>query len=650
MINILRKSALSRRPTPRRWPRFESLERRDTPATFAPNATAVDGATDSLRAAVIAANSNGQDNTITLQAAVYPLTIANKGGQENGAAEGDLDLTGANHTLTLEGAGTARTTIDAGKLDRVFQVFKDVTVVLRNLTLRNGRTQDGGVVGIPVTGTPGLGGGILNAGKLTLDQVVVTDCAAFGNNGADGVSIGTSAAFGQSGTLGAGGGIENVGTLTLIQSTIKDCIAVGGNGGMGAPGLLQDGSGGRGGGGHGGGVESFGSLTIVQSTLSGNRAFGGNGGKGAVKFHDNGFAGGNGGEARGGGLFLAPGLGQATLMNTTIAANSVAGGVGAQGGDGDSTGAAPGVGDGTQGGTGGNGGFGLGGGVYTEQAVILANSTVALNEAHGGLAGPGGVPGVGATIGFPGADGHRGVANAGGIRTIIQTPTDNAALTSLSSLIAGNMDDTSTFPDMQGTFASVSNTLLQDVDGATGITGGKSGNIVGQDPRLGPLQDNGGPTATIALLAGSPAINAGANPLNLTVDQRGFSTRAVGGSADIGAFETGATAPPPGGGPGGGGSGSGSGSGAVTVQHITVAIVKQKRRRLLAIRDAATGTLKFNETLGGRFRGKVNVTTRDVNHDNFDDAIVQAPGGKKKPGPVRVFSGKDGSVLPSSLA
>ena len=57
-----------------------------------------------------------------------------------------------------------------------------------------------------------------------------------------------------------------------------------------------------------------------------------------------------------------------------------------------------------------------------------------------------------------------------------------------------------------------------------------NGNIVGLDPLLDPagLKDNGGPTQTIALLPGSPAINAGdpdvcANPPVNGVDQRGYA-------------------------------------------------------------------------------------------------------------------------------
>jgi hypothetical protein len=48
----------------------------------------------------------------------------------------------------------------------------------------------------------------------------------------------------------------------------------------------------------------------------------------------------------------------------------------------------------------------------------------------------------------------------------------------------------------------------------TGLGNGVNGNLVGSaaapiDPQLGPLQDNGGPTQTMALRPGSPALNAG---------------------------------------------------------------------------------------------------------------------------------------------
>jgi len=67
-----------------------------------------------------------------------------------------------------------------------------------------------------------------------------------------------------------------------------------------------------------------------------------------------------------------------------------------------------------------------------------------------------------------------------------------------------------------------------------------TGDQVNTDPKLGPLQDNGGPTFTQELLSGSPAIDAGdpnfTPPLNY--DQRGSSyDRVVNGRIDIGAFE-----------------------------------------------------------------------------------------------------------------
>jgi len=62
------------------------------------------------------------------------------------------------------------------------------------------------------------------------------------------------------------------------------------------------------------------------------------------------------------------------------------------------------------------------------------------------------------------------------------------------------------------------------------------------EPKLGPLADNGGPTLTMALLPGSPAIDAGDTSLAPATDQRGFP-RPAGLAADIGAFEYGSVMP-----------------------------------------------------------------------------------------------------------
>ena len=93
--------------------------------------------------------------------------------------------------------------------------------------------------------------------------------------------------------------------------------------------------------------------------------------------------------------------------------------------------------------------------------------------------------------------------------------------------------------------------LIGIADGSQGF-GASHGDLVGTtasplDPRLGPLQDNGGPTPTMALLPGSPALNAGDNSAQSVVgsfDQRGQGfARVASGAIDIGAFEAQPTTP-----------------------------------------------------------------------------------------------------------
>ncbi len=85
---------------------------------------------------------------------------------------------------------------------------------------------------------------------------------------------------------------------------------------------------------------------------------------------------------------------------------------------------------------------------------------------------------------------------------------------------------------------NVSNSLVETTGGDHGVTDGVDGNIVEQDPLLGPLSDNGGSTHTHALGGGSPAIDAGSNPADMDWDQRGpgYYRHRYDGS-DMGAFE-----------------------------------------------------------------------------------------------------------------
>jgi hypothetical protein len=85
---------------------------------------------------------------------------------------------------------------------------------------------------------------------------------------------------------------------------------------------------------------------------------------------------------------------------------------------------------------------------------------------------------------------------------------------------------------------TATNSLVETV-GSSGITA-TGGNVVGSDPQLAALANNGGPTQTHAITAASPAFNTGANPQALANDQRGAGfPRVVGAAADIGAFELG---------------------------------------------------------------------------------------------------------------
>ena len=122
--------------------RVDAVEDRRLLATFYPSASADDGDPDSLRAAIIAANANGEDNTIVLGAGTYKLTIADTNGQEGTAAEGDLDLTSAGHAITIQGRSAGATIIDGGGIDRVFQVMDGVNATISGLTIQNGDTQE----------------------------------------------------------------------------------------------------------------------------------------------------------------------------------------------------------------------------------------------------------------------------------------------------------------------------------------------------------------------------------------------------------------------------------------------------------------------------------------------------------------------------
>ena len=432
-------------------------------------------------------------NTIVLGPGQYVLFTAPTGGDD--IQTGDLNVSGPTTSLTITGAGPSATSIDARALgDRVLRIGATAPAVT--------------VAQLTITGAHALpgqdGGAIDNAGTLALTGDALT--ANHAGDGATGVGAGTAA--GPGGDGGTGGAVHNTGTLAVTNTTVSD--NVGGAGGVGSAGGLNTtpfiaGAGGAGG--AGGIANEGGTVTVSASAITGNHAGpGGTGGMGGniiIGMTANPLPGGTGGTGGGGGGVANDG-GALMVVNSTIAGN-----LAGAGGAGGHTG--PGLGLGPAGADGGFGGHG-GGILLLAGTANIVQTTISTNAA--------GAPGA---ADFGGHDG--GAGSGGGFLSFIALGS-----TIQNSIIAGNL----------GT----------DCGGAPAIDAGHdlTGPAVGcpgvrTDPLLGPLQDNGGPTQTMALAAGSPAIDqvpaSGAGCP--ATDQRGIA-RPQFAACDIGAYEL---APPP---------------------------------------------------------------------------------------------------------
>src|SRR5215207_1645974 len=127
------------------------------------------------------ASGSGGD-TVMLGTGTFTRSLAMTGENTNGS--GDLDVTSA---LTIQGAGAALTTVDAGAKDRVIDVLASGNLTIRGVTITGGRAPDG-----LAAGGSGFGG---NGGPSSI-----------GGNG-----------FGAGGDPGeSGGGIRNAGTLVIL--------------------------------------------------------------------------------------------------------------------------------------------------------------------------------------------------------------------------------------------------------------------------------------------------------------------------------------------------------------------------------------------------------------------------------------------------
>jgi hypothetical protein len=489
-------------------PGVETLEDRVVPTLFAPLPGTADGAADSLRAALITANGNSQNDVILLRTGTYALTVLNADNatasnlQENLAQTGDLDLTEVNRTIIIQGQGAGKTVIDAtGLNDRVLHILSNVRVVLRDLKIRGGVALEQGSPGTP--NGAARGGGIFNAGgDLTLERVVVVGNQARGRpdtaSSAEGGGIhSTGPLFMSDCTVSNNHATGATGLQGSFSSTIGDFIEVAGGQGL-AGGLL---------------VTSNSTAVVQRSTFSGNRAEGGQGGLGGVG--QTGFQGGvggdgaKGGNGRGGGIGVRNGS-SLTLINVTVSSNRVTGGLGGAGG--------PGVNGGGQG-NGGDGGDGEGGGLSVDGSTLtLFNSTVAANKTFTQAGGAGAVAGA------------LGLRVGGGLAVI---DDNTGTVNSTSSLFGDNIAASGI--DVAGILDTANRTLVEKANGLTIANG--TANRVGVNPRLGPLAFRGGPTATHSLRAGSAALGRGSNPLGLAFDQRGPNFARSKGPTDIGAFE-----------------------------------------------------------------------------------------------------------------
>jgi hypothetical protein len=525
--------------------------------------------------------------------------------------------------VAIAGPGATVISVSGNGASRVFAIY-GITAGISGLTITAGLV------------TNDNGGGILNAGTLTLTNCTVSGNTATSPGGFVSVRgggientgaltlmgstvIGNQANIGPpvTGQSASGGGINSTGTLTLVTSAVSQNAAVGG-GGRGLGGV-----------GSGGGIDFAGAtLTLSASTISGNLAEGGP----AI---------GTSGSGEGGGIFFAGS--NLTVTNSTIAGNTAEGGT-HEGPLLD----AP----------------GLGGGIHLASGTALfMSSTLARNVATS--------PGPTSSFGLPNSGGGIFVASG-------------ASLNLQNSLIASNMGpDSANGPDILGPITSATANLIGTGGGTSGVTGGVNENRVGLttspiNPRLGPLAPNGGPTPTLALLPGSLAIDTGDNALSPgATDQRG-QPRIANREIDIGAFES---QPPAGfvqffvvgGAPGHAqvrrvSDGSllydftpyaapYAGSVAVAMGDVngdgypdvvTGAAIGNPHLKVYDGRAFALGTFDPNNPdasllaqwfpYGVGFNIGANVAVGDVNGDGFADVVSGASAGNPD---VRVYSGKD---------
>jgi predicted outer membrane repeat protein len=341
------------------------------------------------------------------------------------------------------------------------------------------------------------GSGICNAyGTLTINNSTLSGNTTTSNGGAidneDGTLTITNSNISRN-TAYTGGGIYNVGGPSTVTNTIL-------NGNTATFATFGFG---------GGGIENNGgTLTITNSNISGNTAFGGGGiyNTGVLRVTNSILTRNMATLGSGGGLGAVDGtviINDSTFIGNVTGTSDPCCGGGAISNDGvgkmsvvNST-------------ISGNAGKGFGGGIENSATLELENVTVSGN----------GAPSGGGAI----------YALGGGV--VVQ-----------NTIVANSPKGGNCYGN-GGIF--ISNGYNLNSDNTCHFY--NTGDLNNTDPKLGPLQDNGGPTYTQALLAGSPAIDAGnpsgckaSNGVLLTSDQRGMprpDKEDLGVGCDIGAYE-----------------------------------------------------------------------------------------------------------------
>jgi trimeric autotransporter adhesin len=396
-------------------------------------------------------------------------------------------------------------------------------VVITGSRLSNNVAQGGdGPAGVNNNQASNAKGGAVYFEGGTLDiegSQILNSSADGGNGGAVDQNGQTNGGFG--GAAQGGGVWIGAGTATINNTTLENTAADGGNSGAGGNGAEPAGEA------DGGGVYSLGNLTVSNSTLHLTSAHGGNGGNAFGNACFGAHNAGDGGAARGGAVYADGG--SLTVDTDTFANNSAVGGNGGNGGQ---------IGGGC--GSHGSGGAASGGAIANNSATVnVKHATVSLNNAQGGNSG----------VNEGGANKPpRLVAEGtgGGLRPSF------GAVTLENTIVAGNTaangaGDTTGAPtpgpDVDGTVTSSGHNLLGNTTDANGFGG--VGDLTGVNPLLAALADNTGPTQTMALTPGSPAIDAGVasgaafdqRGLPRTFDDPGTTNAATSDGTDIGAFE-----------------------------------------------------------------------------------------------------------------